>query len=204
MRARTPITLFPFLSVLISTMGVLSFLAVTFLLFASQEQMPTEPKQPVDVSWVGAPPYVKPWLVECRSDGIRIHNQEGAEPRFFSFRELENEASIIKRLEDTGIGKLGRNQNRYQLWLFMKTAIRNEPGLADSFTMILNSLELYNLSGQGRPRYEQKYPVLLIYPKGLLVFDFASYILGATTQLHVGLEPMLEGWTLPYTGQTTD
>lgn len=33
MRNRTPISIFPFLSVLLSTLGVLSFLAVTFLMF---------------------------------------------------------------------------------------------------------------------------------------------------------------------------
>jgi len=63
MRSRTPISLFPFLSVLISTMGVLSFIAVTFLLFSSPAKVNLSEPEPVEVRW-GSPcwhPMENPW-----------------------------------------------------------------------------------------------------------------------------------------------
>ncbi len=203
MRRRTPVTLFPFLSVLISTMGVLSFLAVTFLLFVSQEQTPAQPKTEVKVSWVGAPPHVRPLLVECRSDGARIQFSTGREPQFFSLRALEEEVKIVKRLEQRGIDQLGARYDRTQLWLYMKNAVPKEKGLQGSYTLSMHRLELYNLSGEGRRRFEQRFPILLVYSNGVDAFELVSYLVETTTRLNIGLEPMLEGWALPYQEQAS-
>lgn len=198
MRRGTPVTLFPFLSVLISTMGVLSFLAVTFLLFARQEHTPAASETPIEISWVGAPAHVRPLLVECRPEGLLLHLGGGSRPIFFSPEALDKEVAIIKEMELKAIGRLGPTRERYRFWLHMKSAIRDEPRLLDSFTMALNRVELKNLSGEGRRRFVQRYPILLIHADGLSIYDKASYLVETTTRMNVGLEPMLKGWRLPY------
>ena len=198
MRGRNPVTLFPFLSVLISTMGVLSFLAVTFLLFAQQEQAANAPKKVVEVNWVGAPPHVSPILVELHADTVRVHGPTWKEPRVFSTKMLEEEVRLIKTLERRAADQMGIVYDRYQLWLFFKNAISTSDELRESFTMAMHKLELYNLSGAGRKEFKQRYPILLVYSRGVETYDLASYLLDTTTQLNVGVEPMLEGWELPY------
>ena len=99
MRGRQLVTLFPFLSVLVSTMGVLSFLAVTFLLFIRQEQTLPKRAEPVEVNWVGAPEHVRPVLVECRDDGVVFHRKDGGPSRFFPREDLEREVAVVKELE---------------------------------------------------------------------------------------------------------
>ena len=198
MRSRTPVTLFPFLSVLISTMGVLSFLAVTFLMFVRQDQLPPEPAKPVEVSWVGAPEHVRPLLVECRPDGVMFHARLGGISHFFPLRALEEEVAIVKQLESRGMEQLGTTPDSYRFWLYMKNAIQRDERLVESLTVEFNELELYNLSREGRRRMEQKYPILLIFPKGIKAYQLASFLVETTTRLSVGLEPMLDGWSLPY------
>ncbi|MCZ6556461.1 MAG: hypothetical protein O7A69_01640 [SAR324 cluster bacterium] len=198
MRSRTPVTLFPFLSVLVSTMGVLSFLAVTFLMLIRQEQVPQQPTKPVEVQWVGAPEHVRPLLVECREDGVVFHARLDGVSHFFPLSALEDEVKIVKNLEGQGVEGLGATPDSYRFWLFMKNAIQRDERLVDSLTGEFNNLELYNLSGEGRRNITQKYPILLIFPKGIKSYQMASYLVETTTRLSVGLEPMLEGWSLPY------
>ncbi len=198
MRSRTPVTLFPFLSVLISTMGVLAFLAVTFLLFTRQEQIPPQAEKPVEVKWIGAPGHVLPLLVECLSDGVRVHFGDGEAPLFFSRQALEEEVKIVKAIAKQGQSRPAVARDRYRFWLFMKDALRQERGLDNSFTMAMNRLELYNLSREGRRQFKQKYPILLVYAKGIGSYELAAYLVDTTTRLHTGLEPMLKGWRLPY------
>ena len=200
MRFRNPVTLFPFLSVLISTMGVLSFLAVTFLLFAQQDQKSVHQEKQVEVSWVGAPPHVRPILVEIMRDEVRVHGPTWREPRVFSVKSLAQEVQLIKALREEGIRRMGVTFDRYQLWLYLKNVISSDDRLRESFTMAMHKLELYNLSGAGRKSFQQRYPILLVYAGAVPAYEMASFVLDVTTQLNVGLEPMLEGWTLPYKG----
>ena len=68
------VTLFPFLSVLLSTMGVLAFLSISFLLVAPQDaDTPSTPKR-IQFEWVGAPGYVKPIFIRCYADRIEYYN----------------------------------------------------------------------------------------------------------------------------------
>lgn len=201
MRRGNAVTLFPFLSVLISTMGVLAFLAVTFLLFARQENQPPPHPTPVEVSWVGAPEHVRPLLVECRADGLVYHPRGGGAARFFSRQALEREVGIIKEMEREGLAKLGGGLNRQQLWLLLKQRIDRDQRLEGSFTGAIHRVELTNLSREGRRGMEQHFPILLVFSNGLETYDMASYLVETTTRLSVGLEPMLPGWQLPYRGR---
>ncbi len=68
------VTLFPFLSVLLSTMGILAFLSISFLLVVPEEaDSPREPKR-LQFEWVGAPGYVKPIFIRCYADRLEYYN----------------------------------------------------------------------------------------------------------------------------------
>lgn len=203
MRDRVTVTLFPFLSVLVSAMGVLSFLAVTFLLFVRQDQALPVEKKPVQVSWVGAPEHVRPLLVECRDDGVIFHRRRNGTTRSYSVQALEKEVEIVKELEQRSIDQLGPAPDPYRLWLYLKNAIQAEPRLSRSFTKAIHSLELYNLTGEGRRSFIQFYPILLVFPTGVRTYELAAYLVETTTRLPVGLEPLLEGWELPYGEHTS-
>ena len=198
MGSRSPVTLFPFLSVLISMMGVLSFIAVTFQMFVRQEQIPVETTQAVEVRWVGAPEHVRPLLIECKSDGVVIHKETGRITDFYPLRTLEEEVAIVKQLLRRGLAQLGVSPDSSELWLYMKQAIRGEERLDNTITGEFNELELLNLSGEQRRKEIQKYPILLVFPDGIKAYQLVSYLVETTTRLSLGLEPMLEGWSLPY------
>ena len=73
MKRRVSITIFPFLSVLLCTMGILSFLSVTFLLISRADPVPAAAAKPVEVRWTGAPDYVRALRVECLAGEARLH-----------------------------------------------------------------------------------------------------------------------------------
>lgn len=189
------VSLFPFLSVLLSTMGVLSFLAVTFLLFTEREQAVTV-EQPVEVRWIGAPAHVRPLLVECRATRVVLHGAEGRIT--FSRERIDQETERVKALQERALRMLGSTAGREQLWLFFKTVLAREDALADSFTLALHAMELDNLQGRAKAAHIEHYPILLVYPRGITTCDRVSYLAETTTRLHLGLEPMLDGWELPY------
>ena len=198
MRNRTPISIFPFISVLLSTLGVLSFLAVTFIMFSRTDALPQKPAEPVQVQWVGAPPHVKPILVECREDALVLHLPGGTPPRRFERTALERESALVQQMVQDGYGQLGPAPSRTQMWFYLKTAIQNERRLLGSFTRAMHDVEIDNLSGQAQKAQEERYPILLVYPSGIGTYDLASYLVETTTRLSIGLEPMLDGWQLPY------
>ena len=105
MRQRIAVSLFPFLSVLLGTMGVVSFLAVTFLLFSESEQLPAQQQRLTDVRWVGAPEHVRPLLVECRPEGALVHFVDGR-PERFELARLRSEVQRVKALQERAIGLL--------------------------------------------------------------------------------------------------
>ena len=192
-----PVSLFPFLGVLISAMGVLAFLAVTFMLFTTGQTEQTQAKVPVEVQWVGAPPHVRPVLMEILEDEVVLHLALGKEYQQFPLRDLVEEVRIVRALVDEGLQRIGPAASRYQLWLFIKSALPNLRPLNNSLTLALHELELANLNAEGTER-ETRYPILLVYPKGAKIYELASYLVESTTQLSMGLEPMLPGWELPY------
>lgn len=198
MHSRPVISLFPFLSVLICTMGVLSFLAVTFLLMSSSSKaLPKPAEKPVQVRWVGAPDYVRPLLVECRGDGALLRGDLGTPDRFFSKAALAREVNIVRSMEEAGVGRLGLGMGRQTLWLYFKSALDQERRLEGSFTLLMHHVELSNLTGENHRHREEHYPILLVYPDGVDTFDQVTYLVETTTRLSTGVEPMLPGWTLP-------
>lgn len=202
MKSRTPISLFPFLSVLVSTMGVLSLLAVTFSMFAGPDSKQgagkaQRPARLVDVRWVGAPPQVRPLLVECRADGALVRGQDGQLPKFFSQLMLQQEVRTVRAMEEQGMRQLGLSLGRQSIWLYFKSTIEKEPRLKGTFTLALHELELSNLTGPNHERREEHYPILLVYPNGIDTFDSISYLVETTSRLSTGVEPMLAGWVLP-------
>ncbi len=204
MKSRTPITLFPFLSVLVSTMGVLSLLAVTFSLFAGPEgkgAAQAQRRRPVEVRWVGAPPHVRPLLLECQAGGVTIHDQRGEPARFFPYPALQQEVRVVREMQEQGMGQLGLALGRQTLWLYFKSAIEGERRLRGSFTLVMHQLELSNLTGENRQRREGHYPILLVFPDGIETYDLVSYLVETTSRLSTGVEPMLPGWTVPYVRQ---
>ena len=203
MGGRSPVTLFPFLSVLISAMGVLSFIAVTFLIFVRHEQAPAAPVRQVKVSWAGAPQHVRPLLVECKSDGVVFHIQSGTLTHFFPLRALEDEVAIVKQLQQKAMAQLGVAPDSSRLWLYMKEIIQRDERLDKTLTAEFNNLEMLNLTGERRRKTIQKYPILLVYPDGVKTYQMVAFLVETTTRLALGLEPMLEGWSLPYQKDTS-
>ena len=68
------VTLFPFLSVLLSTMGILAFLSISFLIVVPQDaDSPAIPKR-IQFEWVGAPGYVKPIFIRCYGNRVEYYN----------------------------------------------------------------------------------------------------------------------------------
>ena len=203
MRSRTPVSLFPFLSVLLSTMGVLAFLAITFLLFANmQTASKPEPETPLEVRWVGAPPYVRPLLAEVRAGTVLLHDKPGGLPRAFPREALSREVSVVKELMESATGTLGPTPNRTQLWVYLKGAIPAERRLNDSLTTALHWVEMDNMTGRGRKERIERYPILLVYPDGVETYELAAYLVEMTTRLSMGVEPMLTEWRLPYVNLT--
>ncbi|MDH5752354.1 MAG: hypothetical protein OEZ59_08055 [Deltaproteobacteria bacterium] len=199
MKSQVSVSLFPFLSVLLSTMGVLSFLAITFLLFAATPETPDpQEEQKAELRWIGAPEYVRPMLAEAGAEGLRVFRRRGEEPYEFKLAELRGEVVVVKSLLETGYKTMGNTPDRTSLWLFLKTAIPKEKNLRSSFTMILHEMELDNINGRARDQRIERYPILLIYPDGVETYQLASFLVETTTRLSLGLEPILPGWDLPY------
>lgn len=197
MRERTGVTLFPFLSVLLCTMGILAFLAVTFLLISRVEVDVAPAEEPVEVRWVGAPEYVRPLLVECRAERVRVHDPAYREPRVFTLGELQDEARVVRDIEFAGLAELGGMDRQRQL-RFVKSRIRSDGSLRGSLTRALDRVETDNQQRQQMGGEEAHYPVLLVYRDGIESYEIVSYLVETTTRLSMGLEPMLKDWTIPY------
>jgi len=203
MRNRTPISIFPFLSVLLSTMGVLAFLAVTFLLFSRQEAVPEARSEPVEVRWVGAPPHVRPLLVECRENAVVLHSRAGGAGQTFTLAELEREVEVVRALLNEAGRRFGGPPSNTEQWLFFKESIPIEGRLKGSLTRRMHDLEIDNLTGKNREARIERYPILLIYPDGIPAYELAAFLIETTSRLSIGLEPMQKGWGLPYQEKTS-
>lgn len=188
--------LFPFLSVLLGTMGVLAFLSIALAFF---EQLPEAAgrTETVLVRWHGAPEHVRPLLFACERDELVLHGTDGTNLRF-SLADLQREAALVRSLRERMRRRLGEFTSSQRLWLQMKQELPRQARLHGGFTLFAHALELNNLRGAARQVGEEHYPILLIYPQGLRVYEHVAYLLEATTQLPVGLEPMQPNWRLPY------
>jgi len=199
MRRNATISLFPFLSVLVCTMGVLSFLSVMFMLATNTTAgRAPEPQKPVEVGWIGAPPHVRPILIECQRDGVMIHGVGAQASRFIGRPALSREAAIVRRLREDGLSRMGILPGDAGLWIYFKTILDQERRLEGSLTQALHRVEMNNLTGEGRKKREEHYPILLVYPDGVDTYDEVSFLVETTTRLATGVEPMLKGWSLPH------
>ena len=166
-QAQAPrVSLFPFLSVLLSTMGVLAFLAISFVVTTQEDVQPPRP-QPIEFQWVGAPGYVNPIFIRCYADRIEYYDL---------FRNRER------------VVRLGR---------LMLQINRKNPELLRYFSEIAAE----NLRIKRRFGQTEHYPLLLVYPDGILAAEVLMTLIEQVEVLNVGLEPMLPHWEVPYQSQ---
>ena len=158
------VTLFPFLSVLLSTMGVLAFLSISFLLVVPQDADSLSTPKRIKFEWVGAPGYVKPIFIRCYADRIEYYNL------------FENQDYTIM-LEELLDQLQGDNPELLSY-------------LAQLFQLNTNIKKQF-----GNTEY---YPLLLVYPDGVLTSELLLVVIEKIGGLNFGLEPMLPNWEVPY------
>jgi len=164
------VTLFPFLSVLLSTMGILAFLSISFLLVVPEEaDSRREPKR-LQFEWVGAPGYVKTIFIRCYPDRLEYYNLFEKREYSLSLDELLNQLQ-------------GENSEllSYLVQLFqLNTDIKRK---------------------FGKTEY---YPLILVYPEGVLISELLMVAIEKIEGLNFGLEPMLPNWEIPYQGLNSE
>ena len=158
------VTLFPFLSVLLSTMGVLAFLSISFLLVVPDDaEMPVMPKR-LQFEWVGAPGYVKPIFIRCFKDRVEYYNM---------FENREYTLSLDQLLDQL-------------------------QGEEPEFPAYLVQLAKLNKSIKKQFGNTEYYPLILVYPDGVLTTELLLVVIGQIEGLNFGLDPMLPHWDVPY------
>ena len=158
------VTLFPFLSVLLSTMGVLAFLSISFLLVIPENTYdPAKPRN-FHFEWVGAPGYVSPIFIRCFKDRVEYFNL---------FENRDHTVSLDQLL--------------YQL--------KGEKPDLISYLVKLSSLNKNIKKQFGNTEY---YPLILVYPDGVLTTELLLVVIDQIEGLKYGLEPMLPHWNVPY------
>ena len=158
------VTLFPFLSVLLSTMGVLAFLSISFLLVVPQDADSLSTPKRIKFEWVGAPGYVKPIFIRCYADRIEYYNLFDNQDYPITLEEL------MDQLQGDDPELLS-----YLAQLFkLNTSIKKQSGK------------------------KEYYPLLLVYPDGVLTSELLLVVIEKIGGLNFGLEPMLPNWEVPY------
>jgi len=193
MLSRSALFFFPLLSILVGTIGVVAFVAGTLAVLGGGGGR-AERGVSVRVEWEGAPPYARPVLLECRPDGVMMHEGDERPPRFFSLERLARESAVVRDLHDRGTARAGGVLTQDQEWLFFKAVIERDPRLKDSLTLALHRIEMANLKREGRARRDEQYPILLVAADGLDNYDLATFLMESTSRLPVWVEPMLAGW----------
>jgi len=164
------VTLFPFLSVLLSTMGILAFLSISFLLVVPEEaDSPREPKR-LQFEWVGAPGYVKPIFIRCYADRLEYYNLFENREYSLSLDELLNQLQ-------------GENP---ELLSYLVQLFQLNTDIKKKF---------------GKTEY---YPLLLVYPDGVLTSELLMVVIDKIGGLKYGQEPMLPNWEVPYQGLNSE
>lgn len=161
---RPTVPLFPFLSVLLSTMGVLAFLSISFLILSRYTPETPEQKKRVEFEWIGAPEYVEPVYIKCFGDYIEYFN-------LFTNREERVE------LEDL---------------------LRQVRGENPEFISYLLRVDRLNREIKRNFGQTEHFPLLLVYPDGVLASEVLTSIIEQIEGLNAGLEPMLPHWEIPY------
>ena len=158
------LTLFPFLSVLLSTMGVLAFMSISFLLVIP-ENADDQPKlSNFQFEWVGAPGYVSPIFIRCFKDRVE----------YFNLFENRDHTISLDQLLDQLEGE--------------------KPDLL-SYLVQLSSLNKSIKKQFGNTEY---YPLILVYPGGVLTTELLLVVIDQIGGSNYGLEPMLPHWNVPY------
>ena len=157
------VTLFPFLSVLLSTMGILAFLSISFLLVIPENTDSTKPRN-FQFEWVGAPGYVIPIFIRCFKDRVEYFNL---------FENRDHTISLDKLLDQLDGQK---------------------PDLL-SYLVQLSSLNKSIKKKFGNTEY---YPLILVYPDGVLTTELLLVLIDQIEGLNYGLEPMRQHWNVPY------
>ena len=158
------VSLFPFLSVLLSTMGVLAFLSISFLLVIPENFEDSDKQRHVQFEWVGAPGYVRPIFFRCFKDRVE----------YFNLFENIDQTISLKQLLDQLEGK--------------------KPNLL-SYLIEVASLNKSIKKQFGNKEY---FPLILVYPDGVLSTELLLVLIDQIEGLNYGLEPMLHHWNVPY------
>lgn len=195
MKLRSPLTLLPLLSVMVAAMGTLAFLAMTLVPLQARQQRDWENGLRVQVEFAGAPARALALPLECRADGVTLHEADAA-ARFFPVDRLRREAAVVRDLRERSSGQAGDALTRDQEWLFFKAVIGRDSRLKGSLTLALHLLEMGNLKGEARSRRQEYYPVLLVFPDGVTSYDLVAFLLETTSRFTVKAEPMLPGWSV--------
>ena len=157
------VTLFPFLSVLLSTMGVLAFLSISFLII-TPELTEFQDRKQIEFQWVGAPGYVEPIFIRCFEDRIEY---------FDLFKNIIRSVELDSLIQQVKGGES-------ELIHYLLSVLHLNKRIKKQF---------------GKTEY---YPLLLVYPKGVLASEMLLEIINQIEELNVGLEPMLSHWDFPY------
>ena len=160
------ITLFPFLSVLLSTMGILAFLSISFLLVVPESADSRKESKRVQFEWVGAPGYVKPIFIRCYADRIEYYNLFEHQEYSLSLDELLNQLQ------------------------------------GENLELLSYLVQLFQLNTDVKKKFgkTEYYPLLLVYPDGVLTSELLMVAIEKIGGLNFGLEPMLPKWEIPYHG----
>ena len=164
------VTLFPFLSVLLSAMGILAFLSISFLLVVPQDaDSPATPKR-LQFEWVGAPGYVKPIFIRCHGNRVEYYNM---------FQNQDFSLSLDELMDQ----------------------LQGESPELLSYLVQLFQLNVKIKKQFGKTEY---YPLLLVYPDGVLTSELLMVVIDKIGGLKYGQEPMLPNWEVPYQGLNSE
>lgn len=167
-RSQVPVvSLFPFLSVLLCIMGVLAFMAVSFLLM-NQPQLPELETKSIEFQWVGAPAFVKPIFIRCFQNEIIYYDFFQGKDHRLSFNGLIAEIQLRN-------GRLTR---------YLKRVVVENQRIKRAFGTT------------------EHFPLLLIYPDGVISAELLMLLIEQVEGLNVGLEPMLPHWKVPYQSES--
>ena len=158
------VTLFPFLSVLLSAMGILAFLSISFLLVVPQDADSLAIPKRVQFEWVGAPGYVKPIFIRCYGNRVEYYNM---------FQNQDFSLSLDELMDQ----------------------LQGESPELLSYLVQLFQLNVKIKKQFGKTEY---YPLLLVYPDGVLTSELLMVVIDKIGGLKYGLEPMLPNWVVPY------
>lgn len=195
MMTRSPLTLFPMLSIMVAAAGTLAFIAMTLALLQGRQEHEALTGIPVRVAFVGAPSRVAAVSAECRAEGVTLH-VPNAPVRFFPLDRLRREAAVVRDLHERSVNQTGGALTRDQEWLFFKAVIERDMRLKGTLTLALHGVEMANLKREPRDARMKYLPVLLVSAEGLPSYELVSYLLDTTSRLPVETEPMLPGWTV--------